>query len=190
MPSRRRLQRHDTSQWIEQRQKKDRKTRRATLGGKQVVKNLRSIATIALGPLKPYDVVQLEGRNAVGFQEKSIIKSQFVSIGTYLFSREILGRLPEKGSIQRTTFPRLASMRELKAYVMMDSGPLSRRPKIWKKWKKNSNGELGENSAPLADLDRHIVPCLERERKTGTVAFVSSKLARMHCILLFERRYR
>jgi len=76
------------------------------------------IATIAVGPLRsPYGVVELEGKDVVGFQEKPIIRSHYVSVGTYIFSREIVEYLPEKGDIERTTFPKLASMRKLKAYV-------------------------------------------------------------------------
>jgi len=76
------------------------------------------IATIAVGPLRsPYGVIQLEGRDVIGFQEKPILRSHYVSIGTYVFSREVLDYLPEKADVERTTFPRLASMRKLKAYV-------------------------------------------------------------------------
>ena len=76
------------------------------------------IATIAIGPLRsPYGIVELDGKDVVGFQEKPIIRSQFVSIGTYIFSREVTDYLPEKGNVERTTFPKLASMRKLKAYL-------------------------------------------------------------------------
>jgi NDP-sugar pyrophosphorylase family protein len=75
------------------------------------------LATVAIGPLRsPYGVVELQGNDIVGFQEKPILRSHWVSIGTYIFSREILEYLPEKGDIERTAFPRLASMRKLKAY--------------------------------------------------------------------------
>jgi NDP-sugar pyrophosphorylase family protein len=40
-----------------------------------------------------------------------------VSVGVYVFSREILRYLPEKGNIEQTAFPTLASMRKLKVYV-------------------------------------------------------------------------
>jgi mannose-1-phosphate guanylyltransferase len=76
------------------------------------------IATVAIGPLRsPYGIVELDGRDIVGFQEKPIIRSQYVSVGTYVFSREIIDYLPEKGNVEHTTFPKLASMRKLKAYV-------------------------------------------------------------------------
>ncbi|MGA2971392.1 MAG: nucleotidyltransferase family protein [Candidatus Bathyarchaeia archaeon] len=74
--------------------------------------------TIAVGPLRsPYGVVELQGANVVGFVEKPILHSHHVSVGTYIFSHDILGYLPEKGDVERTTFPHLASLGKLKAYV-------------------------------------------------------------------------
>lgn len=76
------------------------------------------IATIAVGPLRsPYGVVELEGNNIIGFREKPILRSHYVSVGTYIFNRKILEYLPEQGSVEQITFPRLASMRKLKAYI-------------------------------------------------------------------------
>ncbi len=76
------------------------------------------VATIAVGPLRsPYGVVELQGSDVVGFKEKPILESHYVSVGTYVFSREILNYLPEKGDIEKTVFPILASQRKLKAYI-------------------------------------------------------------------------
>lgn len=76
------------------------------------------IATIAVGPLRsPYGVVEIDGKDVVGFREKPILQSHYVSIGTYIFSRQILEYLPKTGDVERTAFPRLASVRKLKAYV-------------------------------------------------------------------------
>jgi len=76
------------------------------------------VATIALGPLRsPYGVVDIEGDDVIGFQEKPIIYSNYVSIGIYVFSHEILSFLPEKGDVERICFPKLASQRKLKAYL-------------------------------------------------------------------------
>lgn len=78
----------------------------------------KGIATIAVGPLRsPYGVVRLEGNDVIGFDEKPILRSHYVSMGTYVFSRQILEYLPETGDIERTAFPVLSSMRKLKAYV-------------------------------------------------------------------------
>jgi NDP-sugar pyrophosphorylase family protein len=76
------------------------------------------IATIAVGPLRsPYGVVEVDGSDVIGFREKPILRSHLVSVGVYVFSREILRYLPEKGNIEQTAFPTLASMRKLKVYV-------------------------------------------------------------------------
>ena len=76
------------------------------------------IATIALGPLRsPYGVAELDGSDIVGFLEKPILWTHRVSVGTYVFSRDILNYLPEKGDVERAVFPRLASMGRLKAYI-------------------------------------------------------------------------
>ena len=76
------------------------------------------IATIAVGPLRsPYGVVEVDGSDVIGFREKPILQSHLASMGVYAFSREILRYLPETGNIEQTVFPKLASMRKLKAYV-------------------------------------------------------------------------
>jgi len=76
------------------------------------------IATIAVGPLRsPYGVVELDGKDVIGFQEKPILRSHYVSIGTYVFSRKIVDYLPDTGDVERTAFPKLASLRKLRAYV-------------------------------------------------------------------------
>jgi NDP-sugar pyrophosphorylase family protein len=76
------------------------------------------IATIAVGPLRcPYGVVDIRGKDVVGFQEKPVLFAHNVSVGAYIFSREILDYLPDRGAIERTCFPQLAAARKLKAYV-------------------------------------------------------------------------
>jgi NDP-sugar pyrophosphorylase family protein len=76
------------------------------------------ITTMAVAPLRsPYGVVELNGSDVIGFREKPILRSHFVSVGVYVFSREILRYLPETGNIEQTAFPKLASMRKLKAFV-------------------------------------------------------------------------
>ena len=76
------------------------------------------MATVAVAPLRsPFGVVKLDGSDIVGFDEKPILKSHNVSIGTYVFSRKVLEYMPEMGDVERTLFPKLSSMRKLKAYV-------------------------------------------------------------------------
>ena len=76
------------------------------------------IATILAAPLRSnFGVINLNSHNVVtSFDEKPIIDSKFVSAGVYMFSREIYDYLPEKGSIERETFVRLAEERKLRAF--------------------------------------------------------------------------
>jgi len=78
----------------------------------------RDIATIAVSPLRsPFGVVQLRGTRITGFREKPVIRDHFVSIGIYLLESQIMTYLPEKGDIERVTFPILARERRLSAYL-------------------------------------------------------------------------
>jgi NDP-sugar pyrophosphorylase family protein len=76
-----------------------------------------SIATMTVSPLpSPFGVVELEGSKIVAFHEKPRIQSVCVSVGVYVFQREILEYLPQTGDVERTVFPRLASERRISAY--------------------------------------------------------------------------
>jgi len=77
----------------------------------------KATATIAVSPLRsPFGVIDTEGPDVVAFREKATIDSVSVSIGVYVFQNEILDYLPRTGQIEKTTFPRLAAERKLKAY--------------------------------------------------------------------------
>ena len=74
-------------------------------------------ATIAVSPLRsPFGVVRIQDDDIVGFHEKPLVDSLLVSVGVYVFQKEILNYLPEFGDIEKTAFPRLAAERKLKAY--------------------------------------------------------------------------
>lgn len=76
----------------------------------------KAVATIAVSPMKsPFGMLELDGDYIVGFKEKTLLENTLVSIGVYLFNREILNYLPTTGSIERTAFPELAKKRLLKA---------------------------------------------------------------------------
>jgi NDP-sugar pyrophosphorylase family protein len=75
------------------------------------------VATVAVGHLRsPYGIVELDGTDVIGFHEKPTLKSIHVSTGVYMFSHDVLRYLPNSGDIERTMFPKLSSMRKLKAY--------------------------------------------------------------------------
>ena len=77
----------------------------------------KSFATIVVSPLKsPFGIVELWEDSIIGFKEKPIITDKFISAGIYVFNKKIKKYLPEKGSIERTTFPLLAEKGLIKAY--------------------------------------------------------------------------
>ena len=77
-----------------------------------------AIATIAVNhPRCPYGQIRAdEEGNILRFIEKPSCPHALCNTGIYVFNREILQYLPEKGSVEKTTFPALAKMHRLKAY--------------------------------------------------------------------------
>lgn len=79
----------------------------------------KGFATMAISPFKsPFGIVELWEDSIVGFREKPIITDKFVSAGVYVFNKKIKEYLPERGNIERTTFPVLAEKRLLKSHKM------------------------------------------------------------------------
>src|SRR2546422_572295 len=50
-------------------------------------------------------------------EENPLMENIYSSSGVYVFQRSILAHLPVKGDVEKTTFPRLAKKRKLKAYI-------------------------------------------------------------------------
>jgi NDP-sugar pyrophosphorylase family protein len=75
--------------------------------------------TLLLVPfISPYGVIEFDREGRVrAFQEKPVIKGTYINGGVYLLSRQLLEALPDKGDIERTTFPQLAAEGELRAYL-------------------------------------------------------------------------
>jgi len=82
------------------------------------IKN-KAVSTIVVAPFKsPYGVISLDSEmNVVRFSEKPLLPFMYVNAGIYVFNRDILDYIPEKGEIEKTAFPALAKMRLLKAYL-------------------------------------------------------------------------
>jgi mannose-1-phosphate guanylyltransferase len=75
------------------------------------------VATIAVAPMRsPFGILELDGDDIIGFQEKILLENTLVSIGVYIFNKQILNFIPTTGSIEKTVFPLLAKKRLLKAY--------------------------------------------------------------------------
>ena len=82
-------------------------------------KNPRAVASIAVVPLRsPFGVVKVDENNIiVSFVEKPVIPDYMINAGVYVVRPEIFNYLPEKGDIERTCFPKLASEKRLVARV-------------------------------------------------------------------------
>jgi NDP-sugar pyrophosphorylase family protein len=78
----------------------------------------KAIATMVVtNPRCPYGHIQVDdGCNAIGFMEKPPCLHAFCNTGIYIFNKQILQHLPQKGNIEETTFPALAKKRQLKVY--------------------------------------------------------------------------
>ena len=86
-----------------------------------LLKNEKAVAAIALVPMRsPYGVVKVENGYVVEFVEKPILE-HLINAGVYAMKPEIFKYLPEKGDIERTTFPKLASEKKLLAHVYRDA---------------------------------------------------------------------
>lgn len=74
----------------------------------------RAIATVVVVPLKsPYGIVDFNDQGEVeGFREKPELP-HWVNAGVYIFSKEILDLLPDKGDHEIETFPKLPQDRFL-----------------------------------------------------------------------------
>lgn len=81
-----------------------------------------AVGAIAAIPLRcPYGLLEITGEGLVkGFKEKPILRDYWVNAGVYALRSEILDYLPEKGDIERTAFPKLASEGRLLAVKYLD----------------------------------------------------------------------
>lgn len=79
----------------------------------------KPIATVAVSPLiSPFGIVDTFEDNIIGFREKPILHDKLVSAGIYVFNKKILEFLPERGTIEKLTFPLLAERGLIKAYKL------------------------------------------------------------------------
>jgi len=77
----------------------------------------KGIATVAVSPMRsPFAVIEIKGNDIVEFKEKPLLEDKLINAGIYIFNHSICDYLPTKGSIEKTTFPKLAEKRLLKGY--------------------------------------------------------------------------
>mgnify|MGYP001770620918 CR=1 FL=1 len=111
------------------------------------------VASIASVPLRsPYGVLDIEGERIIGFREKPIIKDYWINAGVYALSRKVVEYLPEKGDVERSTFPLLASRRQL-AVVKYETPPYYWRSVDSPKDLEEIPRELEEIGGLLASLE-------------------------------------
>jgi len=79
----------------------------------------KALAAIALVPLKsPYGIVRLgSGGYVESFAEKPLLREYLINAGVYAMRPEVFNYIPEKGDLERVTFPKLASEGLLKGVV-------------------------------------------------------------------------
>jgi len=78
-----------------------------------------TLATIAVGHSTcHFGHVKLgEDYCILGFDEKPVCRYSYISTGIYAFNKGVLPYLPERGDVERVTFPRLAELGLLRGYV-------------------------------------------------------------------------
>lgn len=111
------------------------------------------IASIASVPLRsPYGVLDITGDRITGFREKPILRDYWVNAGVYALKRDIVEYLPERGDIERSTFPLLASRGQL-AVVKFETPPYYWRSVDSPKDLEEIPRELEEMGGLLASLE-------------------------------------
>lgn len=105
--------------------------------------SMKSMA-LAVVPLpSPFGIVEIdEEQNIRGFVEKPKITDYWINAGVYYLTSEVFDYLPDKGSIEKITFPQLAKERKLKAVKYSDV--------YWRAI--DSHKDIEEASKDLAEL--------------------------------------
>ena len=88
----------------------------------KVIEGKNAVVAMALVPLRsPYGIGEVdETGKIVRFVEKPILQQHLINAGVYYMRPEIFDYLPEKGDIERTTFPQLAKEGKLYAGIFRD----------------------------------------------------------------------
>ncbi|MEM0173942.1 MAG: nucleotidyltransferase family protein [Sulfolobaceae archaeon] len=81
------------------------------------------IIELSLVPLRsPYGIVKIdENSKVISFVEKPILKEYWINAGVYLMKPKIFEFLPDKGDLERLTFPILAEKGLIKGVKFPDS---------------------------------------------------------------------
>ncbi len=84
--------------------------------------SINAIGILAVVPLpSPFGIVEIDEQETIqGFIEKPKIMDYWINAGVYYLSNKIFDYLPDIGSIEKITFPKLAEERKLKAVKYAD----------------------------------------------------------------------
>lgn len=80
-----------------------------------------SVVTMALVPFKcPYSIIEIDPSNGkiTGFTYGKILRDLPVSIGIYIFNKNINQMIPEKGPIEQNVFTQLAKENKIVPYML------------------------------------------------------------------------
>lgn len=79
------------------------------------------IGVLSTVPLpSPYGIIEFDKEGKIQkFVEKPLIEDYWINAGVYLFKKDVLEYLPEKGDLEKTTLPRLAELGKLRVVKYM-----------------------------------------------------------------------
>lgn len=74
----------------------------------ELISSCKNVSTMALTTLRSYfGVVEIDDTKVVSYMNNPFIKGYWLNTGIYAMSKEIFDYLPDKGSLERLTFPAL-----------------------------------------------------------------------------------
>ncbi|MGI0100674.1 MAG: nucleotidyltransferase family protein [Candidatus Micrarchaeaceae archaeon] len=75
---------------------------------KKLVDSVKSVSTISLVPLRStFGIVDTDGQKVVRFRSSPYIEDYWLNAGIYVMSKKVFDYLPESGSLEDITFPKL-----------------------------------------------------------------------------------
>lgn len=79
------------------------------------------IGVLSAVPLpSPYGIIEFDKEDKIRkFVEKPLIEDQWINAGVYMFKKDFLEYLPEKGDLEKTTLPKLAELGRLRVVKFM-----------------------------------------------------------------------
>ena len=80
-----------------------------------------ALCSIAAVPLRsPYGIIEIDNGRAKGFREKPTLGEYWINAGIYCLASSVLDMLPDKGSLEEVTLPRLAKDEKIRVHEYND----------------------------------------------------------------------